>query len=297
MEIVTKTDLSGLPLLRKGKVREVYDAGEHLLIVASDRISAFDVVMDEGIPGKGKILSGISEFWFQKAKHIIPNHFVTSDVSAYPEICRPYADLLRGRSMLIEKCTPLPFEFVVRGYLAGSGWKEYKQSGSVCGIELPAGLREYEKLPYPIFTPATKAEEGHDENISFDTMARGLGEEIAGKLRDISIRLYEYGAEYLESIGIIIADTKFEFGRNSAGDIILIDEALTPDSSRFWLAESYAPGVPQMNFDKQVLRDYLETLDWDKQYPPPTIPAEVIGKVLDKYKEAYKRIIGNDFRE
>jgi phosphoribosylaminoimidazole-succinocarboxamide synthase len=286
-----ESNMPNLDLLRRGKVREVYQLDNYYLIVTSDRISAFDVIMNQAVPGKGIILNNITKFWFQKTKEIIPNHFITSNLEEYPEECKEYADQLRGRSMIIKKCKPLPVEFVVRGYITGSGWKEYQNSGTVCGIKLQEGLQEYQQLSEPIFTPATKAEEGHDENISFDEAAKILGQETAEYLRDISIKLYTFGRDYLSERNIILADTKFEFGIDEEGTIILIDEALTPDSSRFWLKEFYAPGKEQINFDKQVLRDWLETITWNKMPPPPEVPKEIIQKTLDKYKEAETRIL------
>ena len=282
--------LDGLKLLRKGKVREVYDLGENLLISASDRISAFDVIMNEPVPDKGRLLSEISIFWFDITKNIIDNHFITNDVNEYPEVAKKHSDYLEGRSMIVKKCEPLAVEFVVRGYVAGSGWKEYQENQEICGNKLPAGLLEYSKIDKPIFTPATKEDTGHDININYERAAEILGEETASYLRDISIKLYEFGRDYLEKRGIILADTKFEFGRDENGKLILIDEALTPDSSRFWLKEFYAPGKKQEQFDKQVLRDYLETLDWDKTPPAPTLPTEILEKIKAKYLEAVRLI-------
>lgn len=285
-----QTDFPDLKLFRRGKVRDVYDLGTTLLMVATDRISAFDVIMEQPIPQKGEILTSVSLFWFEKTRHIVRNHLISSNADEYPAECRKYADVLRGRSMLVEKTAPLAIECVVRGYVAGSGWKEYKASETICGIKLPSGLQESSRLAEPIFTPATKAETGHDENISFEEAATIVGAETAGAVRDLSIRLYTFAAEYAAQRGIILADTKFEFGVDSTGNIILIDEALTPDSSRFWLAEEWQPGKPQMNFDKQVLRDYLETLDWNKQYPPPNLPQEILDKTAAKYREALERL-------
>lgn len=284
-----------LNLFRKGKVREVYDLGDKMLFVASDRISAFDVIMDQTVPNKGKLLTSISEYWLKNTKHIIDNHLISAAPEEYPSelIAKKHQEMLSGRSMLVRKTRPLAVEFVVRGYLAGSGWKEYKQSQTVCGIKLPDGLLEYSKLPEPIFTPATKAETGHDENITYEQSATILGKSAAEYLRNVSLDLYNFAHKELESKGIILADTKFEFGQNSDGSYILIDEALTPDSSRFWLSSHYAPGVSQMNFDKQVLRDYLETLDWNKQYPPPNLPNEIILKTKSKYVQAYEMITGS----
>ncbi len=291
MTALFESSLPGLRLARRGKVRDVYDIGDHLLIVATDRISAFDVIMAEPIPGKGKILTSLSTFWFSKTRELINNHLISTSVDEYPEQLHAFRDQLEGRSMLVRKTQPLPIECVVRGYLAGSGWVEYQQNRRVCGVSLPDGLVESSRLPEPIFTPATKAEEGHDENISFERAAEIVGHETAQFVKQHSIDLYRYAAEYAQSRGIILADTKFEFGRLPDGSIILIDEALTPDSSRYWLAESYAPGKAQMNFDKQVLRDWLLTQDWNKQVPAPHLPEDIIAKTLDKYQEAVRRLM------
>lgn len=285
-----QTDFPSLKLFRRGKVRDVYDLGTTLLMVATDRISAFDVVMAQPIPRKGSILTHISLFWFAQTRHIVRNHLITANVDEYPPECRPYADELRGRSMLVEKTVPLAIECVVRGYVAGSGWKEYKASETICGIKLPSGLQESSRLETPIFTPATKAETGHDENISFEEASKIVGAETAKKVRELSVQLYEFAAKYAAERGIILADTKFEFGVASGGEIILIDEALTPDSSRFWLKDEWQAGRAQMNFDKQILRDYLETLDWNKQYPPPHLPNEILEKTAAKYQEALERL-------
>ena len=282
--------LDGLNLLRQGKVREVYDLGETLLIVASDRISAFDVIMNEVVADKGRLLSEISVFWFDKTKDIIDNHFITNDIYQYPDAAKKHAEYLKGRSMIVKKCKPLAVEFVVRGYVAGSGWKEYQENQMICGNKLPAGLQEFSRLESPIFTPATKEDSGHDINITPEEAAEILGKETEEYLRNISIKLYELGRDYLDKRGIILADTKFEFGIDGNGKLILIDEALTPDSSRFWMKEGYAPGKKQAQYDKQVLRDYLETLDWDKTPPPPTLPAEILEKVRAKYIEVVEKI-------
>ncbi len=287
---IFQTDFSDLKLARRGKVRDVYDLGDSLLFVATDRISAFDVVMTEPIPGKGKILTRISEIWFEKTQHIIKNHFLTSDISRYPIASQKYSEQLEGRSMIVRKCKPLPIECIVRGYITGSGWKEYCKSGTVCGVAIPHGLQEFEKLPEPIFTPSTKADEGHDENISFEQSEELLGEQIAAEVKKASIELYKFAANYCEQRGIILADTKFEFGITDVGEIILIDEVLTPDSSRFWLKENYAPGKPQINFDKQILRNYLDSLTWNKQPPPPALPADIVQGTLDKYKMALEML-------
>lgn len=284
-----QTNFPTLKLFRRGKVRDVYDLGDSLLMVATDRISAFDVIMSEPVPEKGKILTAISLFWFDQTRYIVKNHLISTNPDEYPSECQPYKEDLRGRSMLVKKTKPLPIECVVRGYLAGSGWKEYRSNQKVCGISLPFGLLESSKLPEPIFTPATKAEEGHDENITFEVAVELCGK-YAEQAREISLKLYDFAANLAAQKGIIIADTKFEFGVDETGELILIDEALTPDSSRFWLKEEYAPGKSQHNFDKQVLRDYLETLDWNKQYPPPQLTLEILQKTLEKYREALSRI-------
>jgi phosphoribosylaminoimidazole-succinocarboxamide synthase len=295
MEPILKTNFPNLKLKNRGKVRDIYDLGNVLLFVATDRISAFDVVMHEPIPYKGIILTQISKFWLTNTTHIVPNHFITDDVTNYPDECKEYSETLRGRSMLVRKCKPLPIEAIVRGYIAGSGWKEYKKSRTICGIPLPEGLVEFQKLPEPIFTPSTKAEVGHDENVDFEYAKNILGTELAEKVRDISLNLFNFASNYLESRNLILADTKFEFGIDENGELILIDEVLTPDSSRFWLKEDYAPGKPQYNFDKQVLRDYLESLNWNKVPPPPHLPEAIIKQIVEKYKEAYQRIIGKPF--
>jgi phosphoribosylaminoimidazole-succinocarboxamide synthase len=306
---ITQIDLPGVKKLKSGKVREVFDLGDSLLFVATDRISAFDVILPNPIPEKGHVLTALSEFWFGKTRHIVENHFISSSHFVTSNILGQKAGLLtlatagagflqnlKGRSMLVHKCQPLPVECVVRGYLAGSGLKEYKQSRTVCGIKLPDGLVESSPLPQPIFTPATKAETGHDENIDFDRCSEILGKPLAEKVRDTSLGLYSYARDYAATRGIIIADTKFEFGLWESSTspahpkLILIDEALTPDSSRFWPADGYAPGKPQPSFDKQFVRDYLETLDWDKTPPGPVLPDTVIRKTTEKYLEALKRL-------
>jgi len=292
MSAVHTTSLAGYPLFRRGKVRDVYDLGDQLLMVASDRISAFDVVMSEPIPEKGALLTQIAAYWFEQLSHIVPNHVISMDVDTLDRCTDEEKDMLRGRSMIVRKTSPLPVECVVRGYLSGSGWKEYQASQTVCGITLPAGYVKSSKLTEPIFTPATKAEEGHDENISFDVAAKILGDDVANAVGNYSIALYNAASELVASKGLILADTKFEFGTDNRGQIILIDEALTPDSSRYWLAESYAPGTSQMNFDKQMLRDWLESTPWNKTPPPPTLPDDVIQGTRAKYIEAYERITG-----
>lgn len=281
---------SDLKLFRKGKVREVFDVGDKLLIVASDRISAFDVIMNEIIPDKGKILSRISLYWFENTQHIIPNHFISSNIEDYPQECQKYSESLKDRSMLVKKCKPLPIEFVVRGYVAGSGWKEYKNSSTINGIKIKSGLLECSKLDEPIFTPSTKEESGHDINIDYNRCVEIIGKDLTDELSQKAIELYKFGASELDKRGILLADTKFEFGIDEEGKAILIDEALTPDSSRFWLKADYEPGHSQNQFDKQVLRDYLETLDWDKTPPAPKLPDEIIAKVFARYEEAYKMI-------
>lgn len=276
---------------KSGKVRDIYDAGEHLIIVASDRISAFDCILPTPITGKGKVLSSISKFWFSQTAGIIPNHFISDDVNDFPCEFQQQQDWA-GRAMLVKRAKVLPIECVVRGYLAGGGWKEYQTSGAVSGIQLPAGLRESEQLPEPLFTPSTKAESGHDEPISFEQTAELIGNDLAEQVKSTSLQLYSFAADYARQRGIIIADTKFEFGLID-GQLTLVDEALTPDSSRFWDVENYTPGASQDSFDKQFVRDYLETLDWDKTPPAPALPPEIMQRTLDKYIEAYSRLTGN----
>lgn len=291
-----RSEFRGIKLLKRGKVRDVYEIGDELLIVASDRMSAFDVVMDDPIPDKGKILTGISLFWFKELEPIIENHLVSSDPHEYPEPCHRYVPELEGRSMLVKKAKPLPVECIVRGYLSGSGWQEYLQMGSVCGVPLPDGLSESERLPGPIFTPSTKAADGmHDENIPFERAADILGRGMAEEVRRISLRLYEFGRDFATRKGIIVADTKFEFGIRD-DRLILIDEVLTPDSSRFWPMDDYAPGGPQKSFDKQFLRDYLLEIRWPKKPPPPKLPPEIIKKTREKYLEAMERLTGRGLR-
>lgn len=288
--IITHTDCPDLQLVNRGKVRDIYDLGDHLLIVASDRISAFDVIMDEGIPHKGYVLTQISKFWFDQMRDLIPNHLISTEIDEFPEITHQYRDQLEGRSMLTRKADPLPVECIVRGYLSGSGWKEYLERGSLCSIPLPAGLIQSAQLPQTLFTPSTKAELGHhDENISFAQAAELCGQEITEQVRDISIAIYERARDLAATKGIIIADTKFEFGLRD-GRLLWIDEALTPDSSRFWPQDQYQPGSAQPSFDKQFLRDYLETLDWGKKAPPPKLPVDIVSKTSEKYLEALKRL-------
>jgi phosphoribosylaminoimidazole-succinocarboxamide synthase len=291
--VVLSTDFKGLRLYKRGKVRDVYDLIDKLLLVSTDRISCFDVVLDCGIPYKGRVLNSISSFWFSYTSDIIPNHLVTTDITEYPAELKKYEKELSGRSMLVEKSRALPVECVVRGYLSGSGWKEYQAGQAVCGIKLPAGLRESDKLPEVLFTPSTKADTGHDQNISEDEVRRLIGESLSEKLKNTSIAIYRKAADYALSKGIIIADTKFEFGLYQDG-LILIDEALTPDSSRFWPTEDYQPGGPQPSYDKQFVRDYLETLNWDKTPPAPGLPPEIIEKTSRKYLEAYRRLTGKE---
>lgn len=290
-KLINDTGFIEFPLLIKGKVRNVYDLGETLLIVVTDRISAFDVVFPNLIPNKGKVLNSISEFWFDYTKDIIGNHVITTDVSKYPGNLSSYKEELRGRSMLVKKVEMLPVECIVRGYLEGSGLKEYQKTGTICGIKLPEGLKQGDKLPEPIFTPSTKAVEGHDENVSFEALAEEIGAELAEKLRDASIALYKKVSGFAESKGIILADTKFEFGL-FGGELVVADEMFTPDSSRFWDKADYEPGRPQKSFDKQYLRDYLESIQWNKQPPAPELPEEVVEKTEAKYIEAYERLTG-----
>jgi phosphoribosylaminoimidazole-succinocarboxamide synthase len=303
-----ETSLDGLTLHRRGKVRDVYEVGNNLLIVATDRISAFDYVLGSGIPDKGKVLTQLSAFWFERVGGLVPHHMIEIDPSRYPDAARRHADVLRGRSMLVRRTEPVPIECVARGYLSGSGWKEYQKTGAVCGIRLPAGLKESDRLPEPIFTPATKAESGHDENISEEEAGRIVGADLVARLKDLTLEIYRRGVAHAESKGIIIADTKFEFGlapaspsRQSAEgatadghEIVLIDEVLTPDSSRFWPKASYEPGHGQPSFDKQFVRDYLEEIRWNKQPPVPSLPDDVIRRTRDKYVEAYRLLSGRE---
>ncbi|HUF49162.1 MAG TPA: phosphoribosylaminoimidazolesuccinocarboxamide synthase [Vicinamibacterales bacterium] len=334
--VVLDTTLPGLTLARRGKVRDVYDLGDRLLIVATDRVSAFDYVLGSGIPDKGRVLTQLSAFWFEQIADLVPHHLITTDVDQFPAELHPHRALLAGRSMLVRKTTPLPVECVARGYLSGSGWKDYQAAGAVCGIPLPAGLRESDRLPRTLFTPATKAESGHDENISEDEAGRLVGPELIGRLRDLTLALYERGVAHAATCGIIIADTKFEFGRlrgfaasadqgrtgfaasadqgrtasgasadlsrrspegAKADDLILIDEILTPDSSRFWPADVYAPGRSQASFDKQFVRDYLEQIGWNKQPPVPELPPDVVARTRAKYIEAYRRLTGREWQD
>ncbi len=292
-QTIIETDLSGVERYARGKVRDVYAAGENLLIVATDRISAFDYILATGIPDKGKVLTQLSVFWFDFLSQLAPTHFLSASVDDYPAPLKKFRDQLEGRSMLVKRARMIEVECVARGYLSGSGWKEYRANGTVCGITLPPGLKESDKLPEPIFTPATKAQTGHDENVSFETVAGLIGGELAGRLRDLTLGIYRRAAEYALTRGIIIADTKFEFG--FVGDqLVLADEVLTPDSSRFWPLETWRPGGPQPSYDKQYVRDYLESIKWNKQPPAPPLPPDVAGKTSEKYKGAYRALTGKD---
>jgi phosphoribosylaminoimidazole-succinocarboxamide synthase len=286
------TRLDGREPDRRGKVRDLFDAGSSLVIVATDRISAFDYVLGSGIPDKGKVLTQLSAFWFTRTAGIVPNHLIGTDPASFPPPFAAHAELLAGRAMLVRKTTPFPIECVARGYLSGSGWKDYQQTGAVCGVQLPQGLRESDRLPEPIFTPATKAASGHDINITEAQAAELVGTETLAELKRLTLALYEAGARHAASRGILLADTKFEFGVTETGTILLIDEAMTPDSSRYWPADAYCPGGPQSSFDKQFVRDYLEQIRWNKQPPVPALPDEVVARTRDKYLEAYKRLTG-----
>ncbi len=291
--VVTETHLDGIKLLARGKVRDIYDLGDELLFVATDRISAFDFVLPTGIPDKGKVLTQISLFWFEMMKDLVPSHVITADVSQYPAALKPYREVLQGRSMLVRKLRMFPVECVVRGYLAGSGWKEYQDRRTVCGIPLPEGLRQADRLPVVIFTPPTKAETGHDENIPFGVMVEKVGRADAERLRKLSMAIYTRGVEHAATRGILLADTKFEFGQ-AGGEIVLADEVLTPDSSRFWDAATHAPGTSPPSYDKQFVRDYLERIGWDKQPPVPSLPPEIVQGARDRYLEIYKKLTGRD---
>ncbi|MBI5409348.1 MAG: phosphoribosylaminoimidazolesuccinocarboxamide synthase [Nitrospirae bacterium] len=290
-DMVLKTEMPDIGVPRRGKVRDIYELGEHLLLVVTDRVSAFDVVLPNGIPGKGKVLTGISVFWFRMMEDIVKNHIVAIDVKDFPQKLHKYRDLLEGRSLLVKKAKVVPVECIVRGYLSGSGWKSYQKDGTVCGIKLPAGLLESSKIEQPIFTPSTKAEAGHDINISFDETKRIVGDETAARLNDLTLKIYERARDFAEKKGIIIADTKMEFGIYN-DEIILIDELLTPDSSRFWGLKGYAPGRSQDSFDKQIVRDYLLTLDWDQTPPGPELPEDIVNKTSEKYQEILKILTG-----
>lgn len=290
--IVSTTEFENLKLKGRGKVRDIYDLGDRLLIVATDRMSAFDVVMPNPIPDKGRVLTQLSKFWFDLTREIVPNHVISTEVEDYPQECQPYQEMLRGRSMVVMKTEVLPVECVVRGYLSGSGWEEYRKTGEVCGLRLREGLVESSKLDDPIFTPATKAEMGlHDENISFEKVEKIIGKDLAQKVKSFSLAIYKKARDFAEQRGILIADTKMEFGLKD-GKVILIDELLTPDSSRFWPKDEYRPGGPQKSFDKQYLRDYLLSIRWDKSPPGPHLPEEIVQKTREKYLEAYERLVG-----
>ena len=288
--VILKTDFPGLKLRARGKVRDIYELGDQLVIVATDRLSAFDVVLPTPIPDKGRVLTKLSLFWFEKLASLVPNHVISA--TNFTGALAPYADSLKGRAMLVRRTEPVPIECVVRGYVSGSGWKDFQKTGSICGISLPAGLRESDRLPEPIFTPSTKATTGHDENISFDETVARIGRPLTEKLRDTSLAIYKSAAEFASARGIIIADTKFEFGQIGS-ELIWIDEALTPDSSRFWPGNQYMPGKPQPSFDKQYVRDYLEKIGWNKQPPAPELPPDVVAATTEKYREAYQRVTGH----
>lgn len=291
---LSQSDIPQAKLIKRGKVRDIYEADGYLLILATDRISAFDVVLPNPIPYKGYVLNQISVFWFRFLKDIVESHFITDDVNLFPDIFKESYEQVVYRSMLVKKAKPLPVECIVRGYISGSAWKDYKKSGFVCGVKLPEGLRESDKLNEPIFTPSTKAESGHDENITFEKVVDLIGKELAEKVRDLSLEIYTKAEKYARERGIIIADTKFEFGLDENDNLILIDEVLTPDSSRFWPLSEYEPGKSQPSFDKQYVRDYLESLNWDKQPPAPELPEEVVKKTSEKYLEAYRLLTGED---
>jgi phosphoribosylaminoimidazole-succinocarboxamide synthase len=293
VNVILNTDLPGLELYAKGKVRDVYRIEEQLLFVATDRISAFDCILPTGIPDKGKVLTQLSVFWFEFLRDVVPTHFITAQVDEFPASARAFRGQLESRSMLVKRADMVEVECVARGYLAGSGWKEYRETGSVCGVPLPAGLKESSALPEPIFTPATKAQSGHDENISFDVMAKRVGADLSSRLRDLTLKIYTLAAEYARTKGILIADTKFEFG-TVAGELVLGDEVLTPDSSRFWPLDRYEPGRAQDSYDKQFVRDYLERIRWSKSPPAPPLPAEVAAKTGEKYKQAYRALTGRE---
>ena len=290
-EPIVRTELAGLPAPKRGKVRDVYDLGSRLLIVATDRLSAYDHVLSPGIPDKGKILHQMSVFWFERLGTLVPNHLLDEE---WPEVLRPHASLLKGRAALVRKARVVPFECVARGYLAGSGYREYVEGGTVCGLPLPPGLVRASRLPEPIFTPATKAEEGHDENVPFERMADALGSDLSGRLRDLTLALYSAAAEHAAGAGLILADTKFEFGLDEAGEILWIDEAATPDSSRYWDAATWEPGREPASFDKQYVRNWLDASGWDHQSPPPTLPEDVVAGTRDRYLEAFRRVVGRE---
>jgi phosphoribosylaminoimidazole-succinocarboxamide synthase len=291
---LVETRLNGLPPHRQGKVRDIYDVGDALLLVATDRISAFDYVLASGIPDKGRVLTQLSAFWFDNTQHIVANHMIATDANQFPPELRRHAGILAGRAMLVRKTSPVPIECVARGYLAGSGWKDYLATGTVCGVRLPPGLRESDRLPQPIFTPATKAASGHDINIGEAEAAQLIGAPLVERLRTLTMALYAYGAAHADRCGILLADTKFEFGLTPEGDVLLIDEVMTPDSSRYWPKDQYAPGRPQASFDKQYVRDYLEQIKWNKQPPVPALPDAVVAKTREKYREAFRRLVGRE---
>ena len=291
-----ETRLNGMAPQRRGKVRDIYEVGSDLLLIATDRISAFDYVLGSGIPDKGKVLTQLSAFWFEQTRAIVDNHMITTDVRGYPPSLQAHGDVLRGRSMLVRRTEPVQVECVARGYLSGSGWKDYVATGAVCGIPLPAGLRESDRLPAPIFTPATKAQSGHDINISEAEAARRVGADLLTRLKTITLDLYAFGVAHAESRGIILADTKFEFGLLPDGGILLIDEVMTPDSSRYWPRDRYRPGGPQPSFDKQFVRDYLEQIRWNKQPPVPSLPDDVVWRTREKYVEAFRRLTGRELQ-
>jgi phosphoribosylaminoimidazole-succinocarboxamide synthase len=289
-----ETALDGLSLVRRGKVRDLYACDDALVIVATDRISAFDYVLGSGIPDKGRVLTQLSAFWFARTRHLVPNHLLATDLGAFPPVAQRHSEMLRGRAMLVRRTNPLPIECVARGYLSGSGWKDYKASGEICGIGLPPGLVESDRLPRPLFTPATKAESGHDLNITAAEAARLVGAELLDRLEQLTLDLYAFGVAHAESRGIILADTKFEFGLTDQGELLLIDEVMTPDSSRYWPADAYRPGRAQPSFDKQYVRDYLEEIRWNKQPPVPSLPDDVVARTRAKYLDAYRRLTGHD---
>jgi phosphoribosylaminoimidazole-succinocarboxamide synthase len=291
---LVETRLNGLPPHRQGKVRDIYDVGDALLLVATDRISAFDYVLASGIPDKGRVLTQLSAFWFARTQHIVSNHVIETDANRFPSELRRHAEILAGRSMLVRKTSPIPIECVARGYLAGSGWKDYLATGTVCGVKLPPGLRESDRLPEPIFTPATKATSGHDINIGEAEAAQLIGAPLVERLRALTMALYAFGAAHAERCGILLADTKFEFGLTPEDDVLLIDEVMTPDSSRYWPKDQYAPGRTQVSFDKQYVRDYLEQIEWNKQPPVPALPDAVVAKTREKYREAFRRLVGRE---
>jgi phosphoribosylaminoimidazole-succinocarboxamide synthase len=292
-QIVLSTDIAGLPPPRRGKVRDIYETENHLLIIATDRVSAFDVVLPDGIPGKGRVLTQLSSFWFKRLAHIIPNHFVSMEVEDFPAACRPYREALAGRTMLVAKADPLPIECIARGYLAGSGWQEYRATQTVCGIGLPSGMRDSERLPQALFTPSTKAPIGtHDENITFTEAEKLIGPELAARVRDVTLALYEAAHAFAHTRGFLLADTKLEFGMH-ADKLVLIDEAFTPDSSRFWRTELYQPGAPQESYDKQIIRNHLISQRWDRKPPAPHLPPEIIAQAAARYQEIAARLMGD----